>query len=149
MNIIQSPIRLFAIALIMFVSVECAGVASAQTLFPDPVVSDPTDSSIDQSRVVGRRGLLFRFKFFNASDREKDDEGFPLDLSMAQAPLTIGVGAPLHCAPGLSPAPNDCSFTIVDGPDNDSHLDMVEILVEFDGRQVFSRRLSELNIPVK
>ena len=131
MNINPSPIRLLAITLIVFLSVECASVVSAQTLFPDPFLSKPVEGSKNADRSAGRKGLLYRFKFFNAANMEDDAAGFPLNLMTAKVSLTIG-GAPVACTPGINPSPNTCSFTTVDGLDHDGAQDTVKIFYNGD-----------------
>ncbi len=125
------PIKL-ATALFLLLLSSAVAPTFAQTLFPDILTSNPTDSEANVGRQKGRKGLLFRFKFFNAANVE-DDSAFPLDLTGPGASVTLKIGAnpALACTAGSSPAANTCSFVIVAGED-DAALDTVKILFNGD-----------------
>jgi hypothetical protein len=104
----------------------------AQTLIADPDTSIPTNLDTGVSRQSGRKGLLFRFKFFNPAE---DDSAFPLVMpASATVTLTIESTPPstLTCTAGANPAVGACSFLVVDGTDHDAVLDNVEIFYNGD-----------------
>lgn len=104
--------------------------ADAQTLFPDPLGSSPTDGETGTDRNAGRKGLEFHFKFFDSTLAE-NGAGFPLDLSSASVTLKPTPASSIACsaAPPSVPVPADqCRFSVIDGFDGDMEQDTVQIL---------------------
>src|SRR5262249_23381422 len=104
----------------------------AQTLFPAPLESFPQDGATNPVLCEqGRKGLLFKFKFFNADGiTENDAAGFPLNMAMATVTLTIGAN-PHTCTATANPTPGECGYQVVAGTD-DPALDTVKTFYNGD-----------------
>jgi Mg-chelatase subunit ChlD len=108
-----------------------SGSAEANFLFPSVDTSNPTNAEANVNRQVGRKGLLYRFRF--TDDAFNDIAGgFPLNLTMATVTLKVGADPTLTCTAGSSPSSGQCSFRNVDGETADGQLDYVEFLYNGD-----------------
>jgi hypothetical protein len=106
----------------------CNAPTFAQTLIADPGTSNPTNTQTGVNRQQGRKGLLYQMRFFNPAET---DSAFPLNMTAATVNLTVGAGPMLACTPGITPAPNACTFVVAAG-DDDAALDNVKIFFNGD-----------------